>query len=117
MASVRFRGGEGTANAVWVRAHPGFKSPSLRSLSRAFSDGASSEGQAFSACGSIGPHKARTKVSRFTHRDRAIFPPAVALGRTLIQATREIRSVAREEAQASQTQPAIPEPGKTDTEG
>jgi hypothetical protein len=23
--------GEGTANAVWVHAHPGFKSPSLRS--------------------------------------------------------------------------------------
>ena len=27
----RFRGSEGTANAVWVRTHPGFKSPSLRS--------------------------------------------------------------------------------------
>jgi hypothetical protein len=26
----RLRGAEGTANAVWVRAHPGFKSPSLR---------------------------------------------------------------------------------------
>ena len=31
VACRRFRGGEGTANAVWVRAHPGFKSPSLRS--------------------------------------------------------------------------------------
>jgi hypothetical protein len=29
-------GRNGTANAVWVRAHPGFKSPSLRSLIRAF---------------------------------------------------------------------------------
>jgi hypothetical protein len=26
----RFRGSKGTANAVWVHAHPGFKSPSLR---------------------------------------------------------------------------------------
>ena len=25
-----FQQGDGTANAVWVRAHPGFKSPSLR---------------------------------------------------------------------------------------
>jgi len=30
-ASRGFRSTEGTANAVWVRAHPGFKSPSLRS--------------------------------------------------------------------------------------
>jgi len=30
MADPSFRGSEGTANAVWVRAHPGFKSPSLR---------------------------------------------------------------------------------------
>jgi len=32
VAASPFRhGGNDTANAVWVRAHPGFKSPSLRS--------------------------------------------------------------------------------------
>jgi hypothetical protein len=33
-ADAAFQTGEGTANAVWVYAHPGFKSPSLRHLTR-----------------------------------------------------------------------------------
>jgi hypothetical protein len=37
MIGIAWHSANRAANAVWVHAHPGFKSPSLRSLTRAFS--------------------------------------------------------------------------------
>ncbi len=51
----------------------------------------------------------------------AIFPPALALGRTMIQVAREYRlhnrPDARRDTQGTQAQPTLSEQGKTDTEG